>query len=113
MSHNGVAWVTASDGVRLAVYAQGDPEKPTVLAVHGYPDDHTVWDDVLAALVERYQVVSYDVRGAGSSAPRTDVRATASTSWPTTWRGWPTTSAPGGRCTCSATTGAPSRGGMR
>jgi pimeloyl-ACP methyl ester carboxylesterase len=35
--------------------------------VHGYPDDHHVWDGVVARLVDRYHVVTYDVRGAGGS----------------------------------------------
>ena len=59
--------VVASDGVSLAVYEHGDPTRPTILAVHGYPDDHRVWDGVAANLVSRYHVVSYDVRGAGAS----------------------------------------------
>ena len=34
--------VTASDGVTLAVhaYTEIDPQRPTVLAIHGYPDNH-------------------------------------------------------------------------
>jgi NAD(P)-dependent dehydrogenase (short-subunit alcohol dehydrogenase family)/pimeloyl-ACP methyl ester carboxylesterase len=64
--------VIASDGVSLAVYehgsgAGGTNGEVTVLAVHGYPDDHTVWDGVVAELARRYRVVSYDVRGAGAS----------------------------------------------
>ncbi|UQX86871.1 alpha/beta fold hydrolase [Jatrophihabitans telluris] len=60
--------VTASDGVRLTVYEAG-PARPeqTVLFVHGYPDDHRVWDGVAERLVDRYRLVSYDVRGAGRS----------------------------------------------
>ncbi|MBA2950158.1 SDR family oxidoreductase [Streptomyces himalayensis] len=54
-------------GVALAVYEQGDPAKPTVMLVHGYPDTHRVWDDVSAALAEDHHVVRYDVRGAGRS----------------------------------------------
>ncbi len=40
--------VTASDGVTLAVhaYTEIDPQRPTVLAVHGYPDNHHLWDGV-------------------------------------------------------------------
>ncbi|WP_250548816.1 SDR family oxidoreductase [Pseudonocardia sp. H11422] len=64
--------VTTPDGLRLAVQEHGDPAAPTVVAVHGYPDDHTVWDGVVAALRATHHVVTYDVRGAGASdAPRT------------------------------------------
>ncbi|HEX2312945.1 MAG TPA: alpha/beta fold hydrolase, partial [Thermomonospora sp.] len=56
------------DEVDLAVYRQGDPGRPTVLLVHGYPDTHAVWDEVAARLAERYHVVRYDVRGAGASS---------------------------------------------
>ncbi|MBE9372961.1 SDR family oxidoreductase [Saccharopolyspora sp. HNM0983] len=59
--------MTATDGTPLAVFERGDPDKPTILAVHGYPDDHTVWDGVTEALAERFHVVAYDVRGAGGS----------------------------------------------
>lgn len=59
--------VTASDGVELVVQERGPADSPTVLAVHGYPDDQTVWDQVAGQLAGRYHVVSYDVRGAGQS----------------------------------------------
>ena len=35
--------------------------------MHGYLDDHTVWDGVVAELSQRHHVVTYDVRGAGGS----------------------------------------------
>ncbi|SEG65612.1 Pimeloyl-ACP methyl ester carboxylesterase [Thermomonospora echinospora] len=54
--------------VELAVYRQGDPGRPVVLLVHGYPDTHAVWDEVAASLAGRFHVVRYDVRGAGASA---------------------------------------------
>ncbi|MGH3801058.1 MAG: SDR family oxidoreductase, partial [Pseudonocardiaceae bacterium] len=59
--------VTGTDGVRLRVYESGRVGAPTVVCVHGYPDNHTVWDGVAAELAQRYHVVSYDVRGAGAS----------------------------------------------
>ena len=59
--------VTTDDGISLAVWEKGDPSRPTVVLVHGYPDDHTVWDGVVAELIDRYRVVTYDVRGAGES----------------------------------------------
>ena len=62
--------VTASDGLALAVhfYTEVDPQRPTVLAIHGYPDNHHLWDGVAEHLSGRYNVVAYDVRGAGESA---------------------------------------------
>jgi pimeloyl-ACP methyl ester carboxylesterase len=61
--------VTASDGVPLAVhaYTEIDKRRPSILAIHGYPDNHHVWDGVAAQLADRYNFVAYDVRGAGKS----------------------------------------------
>jgi NAD(P)-dependent dehydrogenase (short-subunit alcohol dehydrogenase family)/pimeloyl-ACP methyl ester carboxylesterase len=59
--------VTSTDGVTLAVHESGDPSAPTVVAVHGYPDNHAVWDGVAELLADDYHVVAYDVRGAGES----------------------------------------------
>lgn len=60
--------VRTDDGVDLAVHTQGEPGAPVVVLVHGYPDDHTVWDGVAAILAERFRVVRYDVRGCGASS---------------------------------------------
>ncbi|MGH3772786.1 MAG: SDR family oxidoreductase [Pseudonocardiaceae bacterium] len=59
--------MSSTDGVPLRVHESGQLGKPTVVCVHGYPDDHTVWDGVAAELASRYHLVSYDVRGAGES----------------------------------------------
>ncbi|ASF08293.1 putative hydrolase [Nocardia brasiliensis NBRC 14402] len=59
--------LTATDGVQLAVYESGPAGLPTALLVHGWPDDHRVWDGVVALLTDRFRVVTYDVRGAGNS----------------------------------------------
>ncbi|MER6158485.1 SDR family oxidoreductase [Streptomyces sp. NPDC001868] len=59
-----------ADGVELCVAELGDPEQPTVLLVHGYPDTKEVWSEVAVRLAERFHVVLYDVRGhGGSTAP--------------------------------------------
>ncbi|MFE0023092.1 SDR family oxidoreductase [Amycolatopsis sp. NPDC059021] len=59
--------MTASDGVRLSVQVTGNEDGPTVVLVHGYPDNGSMWDGVAAELDARYRVVVYDVRGAGQS----------------------------------------------
>jgi pimeloyl-ACP methyl ester carboxylesterase len=60
-------YVRSSDGVRLAVYESGNPDGPVLVAVHGFPDNHAVWDGVAAELGDQFRVVTYDVRGAGRS----------------------------------------------
>lgn len=54
-------------GVELAVAQAGDPARPTVVLLHGYPDAKEVWDLVAPDLALRHHVVRYDVRGAGAS----------------------------------------------
>ncbi|MEW2614306.1 SDR family oxidoreductase [Streptomyces sp. NPDC047880] len=57
--------------VELCVAEMGDPEQPTVVLLHGYPDSKEVWSEVAARLSGRFHVVAYDVRGHGcSTAPR-------------------------------------------
>lgn len=59
------------DGVRLSCHATGARTDPTIVFVHGYPDNHTVWEPVIAELEQDFRCVRYDVRGAGdSSCPR-------------------------------------------
>ncbi|MET9557887.1 alpha/beta fold hydrolase, partial [Streptomyces sp. NPDC006645] len=58
-------------GIELCVAELGDPRRPTVLLVHGYPDSKEVWSLVAERLAERFHVVLYDVRGhGGSTAPK-------------------------------------------
>ncbi|MEU6349333.1 SDR family oxidoreductase [Streptomyces sp. NPDC047072] len=57
--------------VELCVAELGDPARPTVVLVHGYPDSKEVWAQVAARLAGRFHVVLYDVRGHGrSTAPK-------------------------------------------
>lgn len=53
--------------LRLHVREEGDPANPTVLLVHGYPDNSSIWDGVTGHLKTRFHVVRYDVRGHGRS----------------------------------------------
>ncbi|MFG2224774.1 SDR family oxidoreductase [Streptomyces sp. NPDC048644] len=58
-------------GVELCVAELGDPARPTVMLVHGYPDSKEVWSEVARGLADRFHVVLYDVRGCGrSTAPQ-------------------------------------------
>ena len=68
-------FVSTTDGLRLAVHESGNPAGPPVVAVHGFPDNHHVWDGVAGVLGDRYRVIRYDVRGAGESDQPTGRRA--------------------------------------
>ncbi|MER5196350.1 SDR family oxidoreductase [Streptomyces sp. NPDC002755] len=60
-------------GIELCVAELGDPGRPTVVLVHGYPDSKEVWSEVASRLADRhgFHVVLYDVRGHGrSGAPK-------------------------------------------
>ncbi|UXY20809.1 SDR family oxidoreductase [Streptomyces cynarae] len=58
-------------GIELCVAELGDPARPTVVLVHGYPDSKEVWSEVAPRLADRFHVVLYDVRGHGrSTAPK-------------------------------------------
>ena len=59
--------VVSTDGVGLAVHESGNPDGPVVVAVHGFPDNHHVWDGLAAELGSEVRFVTYDVRGAGES----------------------------------------------
>lgn len=64
-----------SGGVKLAVYCQGDPSKPNIVLVHGYPDNSGVWNLLADYLVDQFYLIRYDVRGAGNSAVPADQNA--------------------------------------
>jgi pimeloyl-ACP methyl ester carboxylesterase len=59
-----------SGDISIAVRRHGraGPGRPTVVLVHGYPDRQDTWDALVAHLpLDRWHVVTYDVRGAGGS----------------------------------------------
>lgn len=58
----------ASQGVQLQAYTWGDSKNTPIVLLHGYPDNHLVWQGVAERLAKQYYVVSYDVRGAGGSS---------------------------------------------
>src|SRR6202044_3845028 len=63
--------VEGTDGGRIAAFEEGNPEGPTVVLVHGFPDSHVLWDGVVPRLAERFRIIRYDNRGVGqSSAPK-------------------------------------------
>ena len=78
-------FVYSSDGVRIAVFEQGNPDGPTLVLAHGYPDTHRLWDPDVALLADRFRIISYD------DAERA-IRLGPSALRRTGWSGSPTTS---------------------
>lgn len=56
------------NGVRLQAYLWDKAGVPTLLLVHGYPDNHEIWQPLIRELAADYRIVAYDVRGCGASA---------------------------------------------
>ncbi|HEO98067.1 MAG TPA: alpha/beta hydrolase [Epsilonproteobacteria bacterium] len=52
----------------ISVYLCGDRSSQPVIFIHGFPFDHTLWDEVIDVLADKYYCISYDIRGFGSSA---------------------------------------------
>ncbi len=60
----------------LTLYAvtEGNLDGPPLVLVHGYPDNHHVWDKVARLLAPDFFLIRYDVRGAGQSDKPTRTR---------------------------------------
>jgi NAD(P)-dependent dehydrogenase (short-subunit alcohol dehydrogenase family)/pimeloyl-ACP methyl ester carboxylesterase len=61
-------FVDSTDGIRIAVYEEGNPEGSPLVLVHGWPDSHVLWDGVVPLLAERFRIIRYDNRGVGKSS---------------------------------------------
>jgi pimeloyl-ACP methyl ester carboxylesterase len=60
-----------STGVELDVYTAGDPNNPSLLFLHGFPESHRTWRHQIAAFSDRYYCIAPDQRGyRGSSKPQ-------------------------------------------
>jgi pimeloyl-ACP methyl ester carboxylesterase len=58
-------------GVTLNVALAGDPQKPAVILLHGFPESHRTWREVAPRLEDEFFLVMPDQRGfAGSDLPQ-------------------------------------------
>jgi non-heme chloroperoxidase len=68
--------VTAPDGVKLAVQESGNPHGPTIVFIHGLLGSRLNWDrQTSSAELQRYRMVTYDLRGHGMSGMPADSNA--------------------------------------
>ncbi len=54
-------------GIKIFYREAGDPQKPTILLLHGFPSSSHMFRDLIPALDERFHVVAPDYPGMGNS----------------------------------------------
>ncbi|AQA04817.1 short chain dehydrogenase [Mycobacterium sp. MS1601] len=60
-------FINSVDDVRIATYEQGNPDGPTLVLTHGWPDSHVLWDGVVPLLADKFRIIRFDNRGVGAS----------------------------------------------
>jgi non-heme chloroperoxidase len=68
--------VTAPDGVKLAVQESGNPDGPAIVFIHGLLGSRLSWEKQVNSIeLQRYRLITYDMRGHGLSGKPEDVEA--------------------------------------
>lgn len=52
----------------LSVFLEGNSKNKSIIFLHGFPYDHTMWKEQVDVLSEKYFCVTYDIRGLGESS---------------------------------------------
>lgn len=61
--------VESPDGVTIAVQESGDPAGRPIIFIHGLLGSHLNWEEqVTSPVLQRYRLITYDLRGHGSSS---------------------------------------------
>lgn len=70
-TYDGITFRRAAiDGVGIHYQEAGDPRRPTLLLLHGFPSTSRMWDRLIPTLASRYHVIAPDYPGFGlSDAP--------------------------------------------
>ncbi len=51
----------------LNILTEGNTANQPIIFIHGFPFDHTLWDDIISQFENRYYCITYDIRGFGDS----------------------------------------------
>jgi len=69
---------TAPDGVSIAVQESGNPDGPPIIFIHGLLGSRLNWDaQVQSPALQRFRLITYDMRGHGLSGKPTDAASYA------------------------------------
>ncbi|MGU3293186.1 alpha/beta fold hydrolase [Williamsia sp. M5A3_1d] len=61
-------WVVRSAGAEVAVFEYGNSgSDTTLLLVHGYPNNHTLFEKMIDEIGDRARIIAYDTRGGGQT----------------------------------------------
>jgi pimeloyl-ACP methyl ester carboxylesterase len=52
----------------LSVHTFGNNKNQSIIFIHGFPYDHSMWEDQIKILEDDYFCIAYDVRGLGDSS---------------------------------------------
>lgn len=55
------------DGIKIAYREAGDPSRPTILLLHGFPTSSHMFRDLIPKLAQKYHVIAPDYPGFGAS----------------------------------------------
>lgn len=55
------------DDIELYVQTHGDSQNPSILFLHGFPDNHASWHHQVEVLKHDFHVITFDMRGVGRS----------------------------------------------
>src|ERR1700744_6456269 len=71
MNTKGVSFRTASvNGFKIFYREAGDPQKPTVLLLHGFPTSSHMFRNLIPQLADNFHIIAPDLPGFGfSDAP--------------------------------------------
>ena len=63
------SFITAPDGVRIAVYEGGNSQGAEILFIHGFSQCALCWKDLFESgdLAARFRLAAFDIRGHGAS----------------------------------------------
>ena len=64
----GARTLVCVDGAVLSATIDGDPRAPWLTCLHALGCDVSLWDDLIPALAERFQILRLDMRGHGASS---------------------------------------------